>query len=60
MTLLSGGGLHYDQESFGENIVHGCQGGDTFMKGRFSGGEVFLGNLEALDKKLDHWKLQLE
>ena len=38
-TLLSGGGLRYGQESFGgEHCTwmkkrHGCQLGDTFLKG---------------------------
>jgi len=39
VTLLSGGGLHYNQESFGGEICtwmknwHGYQRGDTFLKG---------------------------
>ena len=39
VTLLSSGGLHYGQESFGGEHCqwmkkrHGCQRGDTFFKG---------------------------
>jgi len=46
VTLLFGGGLHYGQEFFGEELCtwmknsHGCQGGDTFFEGEFSGGQV--------------------
>ena len=53
-TLLSGGGLHYGQQSFGEEHYtwmkkqHGCQGGDIFLEDRFSKGEVsFMGKSQS-------------
>ena len=55
-TLLSGGGLHYGQESFGEEHCtwmkksYGCKRGDTFLKG--SSPEVkFLGQPQSLGQE---------
>ena len=56
-TLLTGGGLHYGQESFGGKHCtwmknwHGCQRGGHFLG--VLRRSSFLGNLKALDKKLD-------
>ena len=56
VTLLSSGGLHYGQESFGGELCkwmkksHGCQCGDTFLKG--SSPEVkFLGQAQSLGQE---------
>ena len=53
VTLLSGGGLHYSQESSDGELCtwmkkwHACQRGDTFLKG--SSLEVkFLGQPQSL------------
>ena len=53
VTLLSGGSLHYGQESFGGELGtktwHGCQCGNTFWRGVLRRSS-FLGNLKASDK----------
>ena len=59
VTLLSGGSLHYGQESFGGELCtwmklwHGYQCGDTFLKGEISRGQVCWEIFQASDKKLD-------
>ena len=53
-TLLSGGRLHYNQESFGGEhctwmkIWYGCQHGDTFFGGGSSPEGKYLGHPESL------------
>ena len=56
MTLLSGGSLHWNQESSGEELCtwmkkwYGCQLGDTFWKG--SSLEVkFIGQPQSLEQE---------
>ena len=57
VTFLSGGGLHYGQEPFGEELCTWMKNGMAisvatyFWRGVFRRSS-FLGNLKALDKKL--------
>ena len=66
LTLLSGGGLHYGQESFGEELctwmikLHGCWRGDTSFKGEFSGGRVSWTTSKPRTRDLTSGELQLE
>ena len=52
----SGGGLHYNKESFGGELCpwmkewHACQHGDTFLKGSFVGVR-FLGQPQSLGQE---------
>ena len=65
-TLLCGDGLQYSQESFGRQhctwvkIWHGCQCGDAFFQGEFSGGQVFWATSKPWTRNLTYGELQLE
>ena len=52
-TLLSGGGLHYNQESVGEEHWTWMPTWQTLSRRLVLRRSSFLGNLKALDKKLD-------
>ena len=65
-TLVSGGGLHYGQESFGREHCtwmkkwHGCQRRGHFSAGEFSGGRVSWATSKPCTRNLTSGELQIK